>query len=190
MDCPKDFVDLKAVLPQIERVMAYAGPSNFTGAPLPGYSGTRAWIHESCLESLQAIVLEFEEQGLRLRLFDAYRPRRAVAAMMSWAASTGQKHLIEEGYLSANSRHSKGCAIDVTLVSRTSGEPLDMGSQWDAFCVESHSSWGEGVVRTNRALLREPFVRHGWRAAQTEWWHFDRELEGLDSLDVPYTREE
>ena len=58
MDCPKDFVDLEVELPQIERVMAYAGPSNFTGAPLPGYSGTRAWLHKSCLTSLRQIVAD------------------------------------------------------------------------------------------------------------------------------------
>lgn len=186
-DCPTGFVDLEVVLPQIERVMAYGGPKNFTGAPLPGYCGTRAWIHESCLESLRDIEEELRGQGFALRLYDAYRPARAVAAMLAWANKEGKTSLVEEGYLAPVSRHSKGCAVDVTLVRLETGEELDMGTPWDAFDERSHSAWGEGHIRSNRDTLRNAFVRRGWRSAKTEWWHFDRELEGLRPLDIPYS---
>ena len=186
-DCPTGFVDLEAAAPEIERVMAYGSPNNFTGAPLPGYHGTRAWLHESCIESLLSIASELGEMGFRLRLYDAYRPARAVAAMLDWARRVGKESLLEEGYLAPISRHSKGCAVDVTLVDTESGRELDMGTPWDAFDARSHSAWGEGLVRINRDRLRQPFLRWGWRAAQTEWWHFDRDREGLVPLDVPYT---
>jgi len=186
-DCPPGFVDLEVVLPQIERVMAYGGPKNFTGSPLPGYSGTRAWLHESCIESLAQVEKELRQQGFRLRLYDAYRPARAVAAMLEWAGREGREDLVEQGYLAPVSRHSKGCAVDVTLVSESTGQVLDMGTPWDAFDERSHSAWGEGRIRTNRQTLRAPFLRHGWRAAKTEWWHFDRDQDGLLPLDVPYS---
>ena len=107
--------------------------------------------------------------------------------MLDWARRAGKESLLEEGYLAPVSRHSKGCAVDVTLVDTESGRELDMGTPWDAFDARSHSAWGKGLVRINRDRLRQPFLRWGWRAAQTEWWHFDREREGLVPLDVPYT---
>ena len=185
-DCPPDFVDLEVVLPQIVRVMGYGSLENFTGAPLPGYSGTRAWIHESCVASLQEIVEELAAQDFGLRLYDAYRPVRAVEAMMDWAQRENQLHLVDQGYLAPVSRHSKGCAVDVGLFELDTGRVLDMGTPWDAFDTKSHSDWGQGRVRENRLRLRDPFVKRGWRAARTEWWHFDREQEGLLPFDIPY----
>lgn len=184
--CPLGFADLGEACPEIERVMAYGTSLNFTGAPLPGYAGTRAWIHQSCVSSLKEIVAELSGQGFGLRMYDAYRPDRAVKAMLNWARENDRWSLVEEGFLSEQSRHSKGCAVDVTLIDLTTGEALDMGTDWDAFTPHSYSAWGEGLVRLNRARLREPFVSRGWRAAQTEWWHFDLEQLGLARLDVPY----
>lgn len=185
--CPEGFVDLGLACPEIERVMAYATSGNFTGAPLPGYAGTRAWLHASCLSSLKEIVQALGDQGYSLRLFDAYRPDRAVKAMVAWAREAGHSDWVEQGYLATESRHSKGCAVDVTLVDLKTGLALDMGTEWDAFGPKSHSAWGEGVVRQNRDLLRDPFVSRGWRAARTEWWHFDLEQPGMRHLDIGYT---
>jgi D-alanyl-D-alanine dipeptidase len=187
VSCPEGFVDLAKACPEIERVMAYATAANFTGAPLPGYSGQRAWLHESCVPSLQEIVSELDAQGYRLRLYDAYRPAQAVEAMVAWAHRAGRGDLLEVGYLSEKSRHSKGCAVDVSLVDKRTGQALDMGTAWDAFTPHSYSSWGSGVLRQNRDLLRAPFVSRGWRAAKTEWWHFDKDQEGLLALDVSYS---
>jgi len=184
--CPEGFVDLGQACPEIERVMAYATSENFTGAPLPGYAGERAWLHQSCLPSLKEIVKELGAQGYRLRLYDAYRPDRAVKAMVCWAREQGHGDWVELGYLSTESRHSKGCAVDVTLVDLRSGQALDMGTEWDAFDDKSHSAWGQGILRENRDRLRHPFVSRGWRAARTEWWHFDLEQPGLQRLDVGY----
>lgn len=166
--------------------MAYGGPNNFTGSPLPGYCGTRAWLHESCVDSLADIGKEFQERGFGLRLYDAYRPIRAVRAMMHWAEHAGQTHLVDEGYLAPVSRHSKGCAVDVTLVDLKTGQALDMGTDWDAFDARSHSSWGSGRIRIHRDWLSAPFTKRGWRAARTEWWHFDKDIDGVLALDVPY----
>jgi D-alanyl-D-alanine dipeptidase len=168
--------------------MAYATSANFTGAPLPGYAGTRAWLHESCLPSLREIVLALAEKGYGLRLFDAYRPDRSVKAMLRWARDQGHSDWVEQGYLSTESRHSKGCAVDVTLVDLKTGLALDMGTEWDAFSDKSHSAWGQGIVRQNRDLLRDPFVSRGWRAARTEWWHFDLDVLDLPRLDVSYRK--
>jgi D-alanyl-D-alanine dipeptidase len=184
--CPLGFVDLAEACPEIERVMAYSTPLNFTGASLPGYAGKRAWIHQSCEPSLKAIVTELAGQGFGLRLYDAYRPDRAVKAMLDWARKNGRWELVEKGFLSEQSRHSKGCAVDVTLVDLETGEALDMGTAWDAFTPHSYSAWGQGLVRVNRERLRGPFVSRGWRAAKTEWWHFDLEQIGLKRLDVAY----
>ena len=186
LECPSDFVDLEHTIPDLKRIMAYGSANNFTGAPLPGYAGTHAWLHADCAQSLLAISDFFKSEGLRLRLYDAYRPIRAVHAMVAWAEREQRTDLIEAGYIAGQSRHSKGCAVDVSLEWIDTGEILDMGTPWDHFSAQSHSLNAEGHILENRMRLRTPFVEHGWRAARTEWWHFDREAPHMRAIDVPY----
>jgi D-alanyl-D-alanine dipeptidase len=184
--CPPGFVDVAVALPAIKRVMPYGSANNFTGAPLPGYVNQEAWLHESCIETLSEIVDVFTAKGYILRLYDAYRPVRAVLAMVDWAVRVGRQDLMDIGYIVPKSRHCKGCAVDVSLERISTGEILDMGTPWDHFSDESHALNASGQVLENRMLLRKPFVERGWRAARTEWWHFDRERDGMVDVDVPY----
>ncbi len=135
--------------------------------------------------------------GLSLKVFDAYRPQRAVDHFVRWAEDLEDRKmkavfyptvpkniLFDEGYISARSGHSRGSTVDLTLVDLESGEELDMGTPWDFFDPSSWPSFQDlsTQVRANRNLLAAVMTKHGFRAIRTEWWHFN-----LDNEPYPDT---
>ena len=125
-----------------------------------------------------------QKQGLSLLVFDAYRPIRGTLAMVAWAECTGQKALLEQGYIARRSGHNHGNTVDLTL--RNAEGVLDMGSPFDHFSEASHTLNAKGVVLKNRLLLKQAMESQGFRNYSKEWWHYSMPV--LDSLprDVPY----
>ena len=82
--------------------------------------------------------------------------------------------MIALGYLGAHSGHSRGSALDVTLVDLRTGAAADMGSPFDFFGEISHPDAPNLAPeqRANRLLLREAMLRRGFKPLSTEWWHF------------------
>jgi len=125
---PAGFVYLRDVAPSIAQEIRYATPNNFTAAPLPGYGAGECVLRREAAEALARVQAELERQQLSLKIYDCYRPERAVRAMWRWAhdgARDGDKRfypnedklrLFSLGYIAAHSRHSTGTAVDLTLV--------------------------------------------------------------------------
>ena len=183
---PNEFRDLS----QIEGLrmnILYGTAQNFTSQPLPGYGASGAWMLESGFHQLQKVSMMAAQQGLGLFVWDAYRPRRATLAMIRWADSTGNSHLVEEGYIARRSRHNSGAALDLSLYDFSSGELLDMGTEWDCFTVASHTLQTTGRSLQNRLLLQRLMTSHGFVEYEKEWWHFEMQNAGQYSLrDIPY----
>lgn len=130
MRLPQDFVTLRDVDPTIQQDMRYAGASNFTGAPLPGYHGAQCILRRATAEALKRVQADLAPRNLSLKVFDCYRPVRAVAAMARWARdgkapsdrekrffpSLGKATLFSLGYIASRSGHSSGVAVDLSLV--------------------------------------------------------------------------
>jgi len=182
---PPGFVDLSAHVPGIRLCIGYGRASNFTGAPLPGYGAQGAWLLRPCGNALLPVQESLQKKGLGLLVYDAYRPIRATRAMVVWAESTGNAHLLTEGYISRKSWHNRGNAIDLTIVD-LAGEPLDMGTPWDAFHEGSHVANASAVAAENRALLHGVMGAHGWQPYSKEWWHFTFPMDDVPRIDVPY----
>ncbi|MBX3276015.1 MAG: D-alanyl-D-alanine carboxypeptidase family protein [Sandaracinaceae bacterium] len=182
---PDDFVDL-ATLPALRFAIGYATPSNFTGAPLPGYDTAGAWLHRSAADALARVLERLARERLTLVVYDAYRPLRATEAMVAWCAAHGREDLFD-GWIGRTSRHHHGVAIDVGLAWRESGAPLPMGGAWDAFGPESHFEGAVGAARANRRALRAAMVAEGFAPYWREWWHFERPTTPLPpARDAPY----
>jgi len=133
------------------------------------------------------VVADLEPRGLTLKVYDCYRPERAVAHFIRWARDLGDRKmkaefypqvdkrtLFRDGYIAARSGHSRGSTTDLTLADRASGEPLDMGTPFDFF---SPRSWPSdrtvgAAAQKNRALLAQAMGRRGFRPYDKEWWHF------------------
>ena len=184
---PPGFVVLTDAVPGAVLEVRYATANNFTGAPLPGYAPDTLWVHRRTGVALARVQASLAEAGLRLRVYDAYRPARASVAMLAWAEASGREELIHGGYVARHSNHARGNTVDVTLES-TDGDVLDMGSAWDTFSVASHYASARGDAKTHRSTLRHEMMRAGFRPYDREWWHFTLpNPAGLPRLDVPYT---
>jgi len=182
----------------------YAGPDNFTGAPVPGYEAARCLLTEPAARALVAVQADLRAVGMGLQVFDCYRPQRAVDRFVRWAGDGDERskeayyprvpksELVARGYIAATSAHSRGATVDATLVSVDSWggtTPLDMGTPFDFFDERSHGDSADvsAEARENRRLLREVMGRRGFRPLPQEWWHFNWQPEPYPdrSFDVP-----
>jgi D-alanyl-D-alanine dipeptidase len=179
-------VDIQSVAPTIRVEARYAGSDNFTGAPLPGYEATRAWLRRDAAAALARVQHQLAADGLGLLVFDGYRPIRATLGMVDWATRTGQLHFVDDGYIARRSRHNLGAAVDLTLVQLETGRPLDMGTPFDTFSEAAHTANAAGIVAANRARLVGAMEAAGFQNYDQEWWHFSWPLAaGAPAFDVP-----
>lgn len=176
------------VVPDLALDMRYAGANNFTGARVDGYEAPACLLRGSAAEALGRVQAALRPRGLRLRVFDCYRPTRAVAAFMRWAAAPEQaatrtayhpnlpKSALVPGYIAEVSGHSRGSTVDLTL-ERCQGarcEPLDMGTGFDFFdpLANTDSPAATAAQRANRELLRTAMAAEGFENYPMEWWHY------------------
>ncbi len=152
----------------VEISLAYATADNFTGKPVYR-SDALCYLHTDAAALLQTAVALARPLGLRLRIFDAFRPAEA-----QWTLWT---HTLDPGFLAdprRGSPHSRGVAVDLTLVDRATGQDLDMGTAFDAFTPLSHHG-NQGIspqAQKNRMLLMGVMTTAGWDFYRNEWWHY------------------
>ncbi|MGC9456586.1 MAG: M15 family metallopeptidase [Halothiobacillaceae bacterium] len=180
-------VDLAGVAPEIVCDLRYLSADNFVGAPVDGYRANRCLLTVQAAEALALVDRRLAPMGLGLRVFDAYRPQRAVDHFVRWAKDVedtatqteyypeiDKTRLFPEGYIAERSSHSRGSTVDLTLVDRQSGESLDMGTDFDFFGPQSwpRSQAVSAQQRANRLLLRALMMEAGFEPYEQEWWHF------------------
>lgn len=168
---PPGFVDLREHIPSAIVFAGYHRDDNFTGARLPGYDAPGAWLAKPAAEALARAARQLETDGLRLIIYDAYRPRQASEAMVEWCRAHDRTDLLDDGWVAARSTHSRGLSIDVGLAD-AQGTALDMGSAWDQFDRRSYLHGVEGPALERRLRLRDELVRAGFEPYTREWWHF------------------
>lgn len=171
--------DVKAGDTGIRVETRYATTNNFTGAPLPGYSGNKAYLRKEAVAALGRVQRRLATGGMGLKVFDGYRPVKATLGMVEWAKRTNQVHFITDGYIASRSRHNLGLAVDLTLVDLSmGGREVDMGTPYDTFAKEAH--WAEATGRTMRyrQLLRTMMEKEGFKQYDMEWWHYSFEVSG------------
>lgn len=178
-------VELKALDSTIVVEMRYATANNFTGAPLPGYSANRAYLRREAATSLASVQRDLRGRGLGLKIFDAYRPVRATLAMVDWTARVNRPDLLKDGYIASRSRHNLGLAIDLTLIERSTGRELEMGTPFDTFSAAAHTANATGVAAANRQNLKAAMEREGFVNYDQEWWHFSFNVPNPLRFDRP-----
>ncbi|MBK7827972.1 M15 family metallopeptidase [Nannocystis sp.] len=182
---PPGFIDLRAALPGACFTPGYAAADNFTGAPLPGYAAAGAWLLAKPAAALARVQAALAADHLSLLIFDAYRPRRASEAMVSWAEQHDRGDLLRGGYIARKSNHNHGTTVDLGLATPDC-RPLDMGTAWDTLDPRSHTTAATGAPLKNRLRLRQAMRAAGFRDYPREWWHFSLPLAGTTPRDVPY----
>ena len=184
---PSSFVDAATVVPGLVVDMRYFGSNNFVGRPIDGYERPRCLLTRQAAEALAKAQRKLVARALGLKVFDCYRPERAVRNFVRWArdlADTATKRefypdvdkreLFKRGYIASRSGHSRGSTADLTIVQRGTGQELDMGTRFDFFSLRSwpSSSQVTAAQRANRMLLAGAMRNAGFRPLHTEWWHF------------------
>ncbi len=181
------FVYLDEALPDAIMEIRYHSSYNFVGERIDGYCAPRAMLTREAAEALRLVSDDLLEQGLRLVIYDGYRPQRAVDHFVRWAADVAdtrmkpifypevdKAELFERGFIARRSGHSRGSTVDLTLLDARTGLRLDMGGPFDYFGELSHPDY-PGITEAqaaNRLLLRQAMVRRGFQSLSTEWWHF------------------
>lgn len=150
----------------VELDIAYATSRNLTGKPV--YARPACYLHPEAEAKLCRAVALARPLGLRLRVFDAFRP--AEAQWVLWKARPDPEFLADPR---RGSPHSRGVAIDLTLVDRA-GQPLDMGTEFDAFTPLSHHANTDIALdaQRNRFTLLGLMSAAGWDFYSREWWHY------------------
>ena len=187
-----DFVLLSEVVPDAILEIRYYSTYNFVGKRINGYERPVAYLTKKAAAALREVSDELVEKGYRLKIFDAYRPQRAVNHFAEWAKDvddTKMKEyfypeedksvLFEKGYINAKSGHSRGSTVDLTLFDMKTEKEVDMGGTFDYFGLKSHPDYKGVTPRQyeNRMILREAMIKHGFKPLYSEWWHFTLENE-------------
>ena len=187
-ELPSGFVHVTERVPDVILEIRYHSTYNFVGKRIDGYDAPEAILTEEAAAALRKASDALRERGYRLKIYDAYRPQRAVDHFMRWAADRGDAEmkavfypeldksvLFDQGYIAAKSGHSRGSTVDLTLVEAATGREADMGGAFNYFGRRSHSDFTEGLTSAqigNRRILREAMVAAGFEPLAEEWWHF------------------
>lgn len=194
---PDGFSYLSDIDSTIETELRYITTDNFLGKPVDGYDKGVMIVSTKAGKAIKKVQSKLAEFGLSLKVFDAYRPQRAVDHFVRWAKvlndtltkrkyypNVDKKDLFKLDYIASRSSHTRGAAVDLTIIDKKTGKELDMGSGFDYFGNPSHPTYPNLTEkqRANRLLLRNLMMEAGFKPYSKEWWHF-----GLKEEPFPNT---
>jgi D-alanyl-D-alanine dipeptidase len=195
--------NIRTLVPDIDEVMHYASADNFTGAAVDGYEAPACYLRTAAAQALARVEATLRKHGYRLRLWDCYRPVRAVAAFVRWAGDLSDtrtkaahypnldKDKLLGEYIAPVSGHSRGATVDLTLMRCEDGtcQPLDMGTDFDFFDPIAHTDDPRigPAQRANRQRLLRAMAAEGFVNYPQEWWHYSLPSAAQGDLiyDVP-----
>jgi D-alanyl-D-alanine dipeptidase len=183
-------VDIRQLAPDIAEDIKYAGSDNFVGAPVDGYLAPKCLLLKPAAEALARVEHDLHAQHQRLKLFDCYRPARAVQHFVRWAGDLNDqrtkathypkldKSALLGDYIAPVSGHSRGATVDLTLMQCDATDshcaPLDMGTDFDYFgtLANTDSPEANAAQHANREILKRAMEREAFRNYAMEWWHY------------------
>lgn len=184
---PENFVYLTDVDSSIQSELRYLSNNNFIGKPIQGYINNCIILTKETALALKKVQQDLLNKGLSLKIFDTYRPQKAVDHFVKWAKvmndtlmkkeyypDVPKSELFKRGYIASKSGHTRGSTVDLTIIDVKTNKELDMGSPYDFFGVASHP-FHKSITKTqikNRMLLREVMLKHQFKPYENEWWHF------------------
>ena len=146
-----NFVKLAEAVPDAILEIRYYDTYNFVGRRVDGYEAPTAMLTRRAADSLRAVSDDVKRMGYCLKIYDAYRPQKAVDHFVRWAKvlsdtltkryfypDLSKSVLFKQGYIASKSGHSRGSTVDLTLVDMKTGKDVDMGGTFDWFGPESH----------------------------------------------------
>ena len=185
---PEGFVYLDEWIEDAVIDIRYAGTENFMGRPADGYFRPLAIISKEAAACCVKAADALRRQGYLLHVFDAYRPQRAVDDFVRWGLDIADQRrkplqypnipkedMFRLDYVSARSLHSRGSAIDLTIMDSWTHQDLDMGTIFDFMDVRSHPGAAglTALQEENRLILCDAMLSNGFLPDAMEWWHYE-----------------
>lgn len=176
------FVNIDTIYPKLLQEVRYATTHNFTGYTL--YPYPVLFVHKDAAAALQKVQEELRAEGLGLKIYDAYRPLSVQAKM--WELVPDERYVSDPS--KSKGKHTRGTAVDVTLVDRM-GNELKMPTGYDDFTEKAHrdpSRWTK-EEKENSEKLEAIMVKHGFEPFPYEWWHFDyKDWKNYPPMNISY----
>jgi D-alanyl-D-alanine dipeptidase len=160
-------VALDRCVSNIKTDFVYATANNFTHQVL--YIKPKAYLRLAAAKALQAVAINLKTNGLGLLIYDAYRPYSVTKTM--WQIVPDDRYAANP---TKGSGHNRGIAVDLTLYNLQTGLPLPMPTPFDDFTEKAHHDYMQldSVILANRQLLKNTMEQQGFKALDTEWWHY------------------
>lgn len=195
------FVYLSDIDPTIQVDLRYASHDNFMGRPLSGYKKAVGILTKEAavaLSKVQQVLKSHYGDHFSLKVYDAYRPQKAVDDIVKWVEDESdvkmkaifypdipsKEFLLREQYIARKSTHTRGSTVDLTIIdtrkeaamdpSTFQDNSIDMATIFDFFGPASHcnSDLISPEALKNRLMLRTLMEEQGFLAYRSEWWHF------------------
>jgi D-alanyl-D-alanine dipeptidase len=174
-------VDVSRALPDAVIDLRYATADNLIGRAIYP-EGARCLLLPAVADRLARAAARLRRDGLRLRLWDCYRP---LAVQRELWKCVPRKGLVADP--AKGSHHNRAAAVDVAVVA-LDGAPVALPTGFDDFGPRARAFAGgiPAAARRHRDLLRAAMEAEGFRPNRMEWWHFDApEARGARILDAP-----
>jgi D-alanyl-D-alanine dipeptidase len=161
------FVNLKDFSLDFVYDMKYASSDNFLNEKV--YDCGECFLRLKTVKALVKANEIFKKQGLRIKLFDCYRPLDIQKKM--WKIVSNPEYVADPA---KGSIHNRGGAVDITLVDKN-GKELDMGTQFDFFGIEASHAYTKlpQNIKSNRQLLKKIMTANEFNSFDSEWWHYN-----------------
>ena len=126
---PDDFVDVEKVIPSAVFDIRYYTAHNFLGVRVDGYDAPKCYLTKPAAEALARVQQDLSNFSFSLKIYDCYRPQRAVDHFVRWAKDLEdvktkkefypdipKSRLFQDGFIARKSGHSRGSTVDLTIV--------------------------------------------------------------------------
>ena len=168
-DSSKKMVELKLVIPGIVYDLRYATTNDFMRRLMYPAKTRFTFLRVDAVKALKQVQLKLNEMGLGLKIFDAYRPYAVTEKF--WELVHDERYVANPAN---GSGHNRGTSLDLTIIYLENGQELNMGTGFDNFTDTAHHSFTnfpESILQ-NRMLLKSLMEQNGFKALETEWWHY------------------
>lgn len=124
-----NFVDIQKVIPDVVMDIRYYSTHNFLGEKVDGYLTPKCILTKEAAQALAGVQKDLVPYSMTLKIYDCYRPQRAVNHFVRWAKeientktmrefypTIDKRNLFRDGYIDSKSGHSRGSTVDLTIV--------------------------------------------------------------------------
>ncbi len=168
----EEFVNVLNYIPDIAVELKYSTPDNIAKKAIYEFDGV--YLRYGTVVKLMQVQAELREMGLRLKIWDAFRP--VSAQKILWSAYPNPTFVANPE--TGHSTHSQGNTVDITIVD-ADGNEQEMPTGFDEFTSLADRNYSDctETAAENAQMLQDLMEKYGFTGLQAEWWHYTDNVE-------------